>query len=207
MIPDALIVIGFILFLLIFFGVFLFGRKKFHFETAEKRAGRQGEEFATEVIREILKEGDILLTNVRIHMGDKNAELDNVIINDRGVFIIEVKNYSGELIGEEEDAEWIKIHNPLGGNAYQKTVKNPIKQVQRQKDILILYLKHHGLEPQVEGYAFLLEQNSPVESSVILKTRADIDNVIHRGEKNSLREETKKRIAELIKELKTEETK
>ena len=200
MIPDALIVIGFVLFLLIFFGVFLFGRKKLHFETAEKRAGRQGEAFATEVIREILKEGDILLTNVRIHVGDKNAELDNVVINNRGVFIIEVKNYSGDLIGEEEDAEWIKIHNPSGGNAYQKTVKNPIKQVRRQKDILTQYLKQHGLEPQIEGYAFLLEQNSPVDSPVILKTQADIANAIHYGKNNNLRGDTKTRIAELLQD-------
>ena len=198
MIPDALIVIGFILFLLIFFSVFLFGRKKFHFETAEKRAGRQGEEFATEVIREILKEGDILLTNVRIHIDDKNAELDNVVINNRGVFIIEVKNYSGDLTGTEEDFEWTKTKCTPAGYIYQKTVKNPIKQVKRQVYILAEYLRQYGFEVWVEGYAFMIENNSPVESQIILKNQADINKAIHYGRNNNLREQTKTQIAEFL---------
>ena len=64
-----------------------------HAETPEKRAGRLGEEFASTLIKEILTDDDILLTNVPLHTYDKETELDDLVINSHGVFIIEVKNY------------------------------------------------------------------------------------------------------------------
>ena len=35
-----------------------------------------------------------MLTNIKISFEEREAELDNVVINNRGVFIIEVKNYN-----------------------------------------------------------------------------------------------------------------
>ena len=72
-----------------------------HIETPEKKAGRLGERFATGIIREILQEEDLLFTNVPVFADGKQTELDNVIINPNGVFIIEVKNLHGTLYGDE----------------------------------------------------------------------------------------------------------
>ena len=35
-----------------------------------------------------------MLTNIKIPFEERDAELDNVVLNNRGVFIIEVKNYN-----------------------------------------------------------------------------------------------------------------
>lgn len=55
-----------------------------------------------------------------------------MVINRYGVFIIEVKNYKGELVGNGDDYEWKKYKTTGAGNTYEKTVKNPIRQVKRQ---------------------------------------------------------------------------
>lgn len=162
-------------------------------ESPEKSAGRLGERIAGRVIREILDPEDILLTNVKISAERKQTELENVVINSDGVFIIEVKNYSGILIGEEDDFEWIKNKTTYAGNFYQKTVKNPIGQVKRQIYILSKYLKERHIDVWIEGYVFLIERNSPVDSPYILKTQKDIDTALHTGS-NILSEEDVEKI-------------
>ena len=78
--------------------------KPWIFETPERRAGRRGEMIATDIIKGVLRDGDYLLTNVSISYDGRPAELDNVVVNKYGVFIIEVKNYKGRLCGEEDVA-------------------------------------------------------------------------------------------------------
>nr|MCR4695894.1 NERD domain-containing protein [Lachnospiraceae bacterium] len=176
-----IITLSVILILLLSFAL-LFSRSKSKFlETAEKRAGRLGERFATQIISEILLPDDELFTNVKVSFDGNQTELDNIIINSRGVFIIEVKNYSGVLIGDEDDFEWIKNKYTPGGNFYQKTVKNPIKQVNRQIYILSRFLKNYGINVWIEGYAFFVENNSPVKNEQVLQSQEDIDYVLHQG--------------------------
>ena len=153
-----------------------------HIETPEKRAGRLGEQFATTLIQEILTDNDVLLTNVPLHAYDKETELDNLVVNSHGVFIIEVKNYYGELIGDEDDFEWIKNNMYPAGSFKQTTVKNPIVQVKRQIFILSQVLKAHYIDVRIDGYVFLTERNSPVDSPLVLDTQADMDRVIHSGD-------------------------
>ena len=167
-------------------------------ESEVRRAGRRGEHFASRLISEVLDDRDILLTNVKLSFDGKPTELDNVIINNRGVFIIEVKNYSGMLVGEEDDFEWVKNKVTDAGNIYQKTVKNPIPQVKRQIYILSGRLKQLKIGVWVEGYVFFVERNSPVRSDYVLDTRRDIDRVIHHGTDNNLSNAEKKRIVDAL---------
>lgn len=168
------------------------------FEDAQKKAGRYGERVAIHLIQEILNEKDVLLTNVKISFEDRETELDDVIINNRGVFIIEVKNYSGTLSGDEDDFEWIKNKETEAGIFYHKMVKNPIKQVKRQISILSQYLRENGVFIWVEGYTFLVENNSPINSSYVLNTQKDIHTAIHLGTNNKITKKTKEKIIKLL---------
>ena len=69
------------------------------YESGQKRAGRQGENYVCDLICQVLKEKDLLFSNVSIEIEGKRTELDHIIVNNRGIFIIEVKNYSGSLMG------------------------------------------------------------------------------------------------------------
>ena len=169
------------------------------FEPPERRAGRRGEEKATSIIRAVLKEGDHLFTNVQVSYDEKEAELDNVIVNKYGVFIIEVKNYNGRLSGDEDDYEWVKYHTTDAGNTYTKMVKNPIRQVKRQVYILAKFLEcSTPLRVWVEGYALLLNRNSPVESKYILSSLEDIDHAIHTFQRNRLTQKDIDEISQLM---------
>ncbi|MCR4908700.1 MAG: NERD domain-containing protein [Lachnospiraceae bacterium] len=174
---EYVIVMAVITGIMVLFGLLLFRSGLTHIETGEKRAGRQGEQVASQIIKEILNDEDILLTNVKTAFTGNTAELDNVIINNHGIFIIEVKNYTGMLAGNGNDKEWLKSIS--SGAFFQKSVKNPIWQVKRQVSILSDYLKQYGIKSKIEGYAFLLERNSPVESPFILSSQKDIDSVIY----------------------------
>lgn len=154
-----------------------------------KRAGREGEILATGVIRSVLREGDFLFTNITVSYEGEKTELDNVIINKYGVFIIEVKNYAGTLVGEENEYEWRKFKITETDNVYYKTVKNPIKQVKREVYIFANYLDCHVDKVWVDGYAYFVNHNSPIVSDYVLDSSADIDRVIHTKSKNGLTNE------------------
>ena len=157
-------------------------RKKF--EEPWRWAGKQGENEANWIIQSVLREDDYLFTNVEISYEGKETEIDDVIVNKYGVFIIEVKNYRGLLLGNEEDFEWKKYKDDGYGNVFMKAVKNPIRQVKRQVYILAKNLEFSGV--WVEGYVLLLQDNSPIKNESVLGNKKDIDKAIHTFGRNRL---------------------
>lgn len=172
----------------------------FTIEPPHRAAGRRGEHLATMRIKSVLRADDALFNNVSISYDGKPAELDNVIVNKYGVFIIEVKNYSGRLSGFEDDYEWTKVHISDAGNPYVKTVKNPIKQVKRETHILAKYLEYYGVSVWVDGYAMILGASSPVDSKYMLTSVADIDLAIHTSTKRKLTPNAVQSIINLLKD-------
>lgn len=168
------------------------------FESASERAGRHGEEIAAEIISRVLGEGDHLLTNIEITYDGRRAEMDCIVVNKFGAFIFEVKNYSGQLVGDEDDYEWQKIKITDMGNMYAKQVKNPIRQLKRQVYLLAHYLQSHRIRVWVDGYVILLHQNSPVDSGYVISSLSDIDRAVHTEGKNRLRPKDMEQIITLL---------
>lgn len=199
----AAVIIGILLTVLCIWLIILFikwlSSLDWTFESASRRAGRHGEEIAEEIIRRVLKEGDYLLTNIEISHDGRQAEVDCIVVNRFGVFIFEVKNYSGQLIGDEDDYEWQKIKITDAGNMYAKQVKNPIRQLKRQVYSLAHYLQSHRIKVWVEGYVILLHQNSPVDSGYIISGLSDIDRAVHTEGKNHLRSREIEQIISLLR--------
>ena len=167
------------------------------YEPPQKRAGRLGEEYGTGKISSVLRDGDTLLTNVEVSYEGKETELDNVIVNKYGVFIIEVKYYHGWLKGLEDDYEWTQYKETYS-DVYSKTVKNPIRQVKRQVYITANYLREYGVNVWVDGYAFMVDAGSPVQSDVILTTTDEIDRVIHTMGRRQLNKDSIEEIVALL---------
>ena len=133
---DFLTVIGIIAGVIIVISVVITscisGDRNSQNEEQERRlAGEHGEELVTAEIERVMRKDDYLFTNVEITFKGKRAECDNIIINNFGVFFFETKNYSGSLSGNENDDKWVERKH-----FEEKRVKNPIKQVRRQIDIL-----------------------------------------------------------------------
>ena len=170
------------------------------FTPGYKRAGIEGERTATRIIRSLMQTGDRLFTNVRIEHDGEKAEMDEVLVNRYGVFIIEVKNWTGRIVGGESDYEWKKYKRTGAGSLYEKTEDNPIGQVRRQSGILGRYLRHYGIRVWVRGYVMLIHNNSPVQSGEVLTSNADIARVIHTPDGEMLDGKTVGEIDRLLSE-------
>lgn len=196
---EIIIIILAVLFVVFLISIFTRRKEPANVDPPEKRAGKFGEQYARFEISKVLWENDVLLNNISIAVDGKTAEYDNVIINQYGVFIIEVKNHVGKLYGSEDDYDWVKVKNTPGGNSYEKTVKNPIKQVKRQIYILSKYLKDNGIKAWIDGYIFFVNHNSPVDSKYVLNTITDIDKAIHDTSREKLKSVNQTQIISVLK--------
>ena len=73
------------------------------------------------------KEGEkYVINDLRLKVDDsKTSQIDHVLINTKGVFVIETKNYSGRIYGKEYQHEWTQV---LNYGRVKNKFYNPIKQ-------------------------------------------------------------------------------
>lgn len=135
--------------------------------------------------------------NISIH--GRNTKLNYVVINNNGVFIFEVKNFSGKLVGNEDDQYWNKYKISSGNKEYIKEIRNPIKQLKREIYLLKEYLKYYGVDLWIEGYVLFVNMNSPVESEYTVNDKSEIDDILHLRRNQVL---TKNQIEKIISILK-----
>lgn len=165
-----------------------------------KYAGNFGEKIANKVIKQALNREDYLLNNVKLNYEGQKTELDNLIINKYGIFIIEVKYYVGRLEGDIDDYEWIKYKDSYD-DTFVKNVKNPIKQVNREVFILSKVLKENSIYNWINGYVYFVNNNSPVDDKAVLNDVDEIIKVLHTSNRKLLSENEIKTILAVIRNL------
>lgn len=184
--------------IVIFLGLFYLYMVLDHKNLARRRAGRDGEYLADKRIKSILKKGDYLLSNVNLNEEGRKTELDKVVINKNGLFVFEVKSFSGTVYGEETDENWEKIKVSRGGKRYTKIISNPIIQLKREINILANLLKKNNVRVWVNGYVYLFANGSHVTSELVVMNSSTIDSIIHAQNGTELSEEKIKQIIEVL---------
>lgn len=173
-------IIGIVFFIAVVLILVIKSRIKYNREQKEiKSAGNKGEAMFSNMIRTILRSDDILLKNICLNADGKETEIDNLIINKNGIFIVEIKNYSGKLYGNADDYEWIKKKISPGGKVFTKKVRNPIRQTKRQIYILSQYLKNKNVRICIKGYTYFINNNSPVEDECVISNIYKLEQIIH----------------------------
>lgn len=81
----------------------------------------EGEREVAEVLKKI--KGYKLLNDILIKNQDKTTQIDHVLIGKKGIFVIETKDFSGIIKGEEYSKVWIQIIKGYSNEFY-----NPIRQ-------------------------------------------------------------------------------
>lgn len=126
----------------------------------------------------------------------KTSQIDHVLINEKGIFVIETKNYSGRIYGSENQREWTQV---LQYGRIKNKLYNPVKQ-----NATHIYMLKKSLKLTAPIY------------SIVVFVKADIDNVeaknvFNAGDMQDFIEETAsanlsgeqiKEIYESIKEIK-----
>lgn len=92
----------------------------------EERAGLDGELTVGYYLSDLIDEGEYLLNNLLLPLKNGHkTEIDSVLITRRGIFCIEIKNWVGNIRGED-DEDWIQEYDdPFMPN---KKHRNPVKQ-------------------------------------------------------------------------------
>ena len=80
----------------------------------------------------------------------KTSQTDHIVINSNGVFVIETKNYSGRIYGNDTQKEWTQVLN------YGK-VKNKFYNPVKQNASHIYHLKEFLPSPVVEFDGEIIE--------------------------------------------------
>lgn len=164
-------------------------------------AGKKGERYVKDNIETILEKDDLLFNNVSVEYQGRTAEMDNIIVNNNGVFVVEVKYFSGTIYGSKDERKWLKRHVSEGKGIYVKEIGNPIFQVKRQEYILGNYLKDNGIRVWVFGYVYFVKDNAPIKDEYILESWEDLNYIIHMSERVLSDKEVEK-ISALLKKAK-----
>lgn len=116
-------------------------------------AGAQGENLAIAGLRQLSDEFLVLnqvdIPNKESRTGVNEADL--VVCGPEGIFAIEVKHNNGMIYGNENSQEWSITKVSSSGNAYGKSMRNPIKQVKKIVWLIKEHLKSKGAKVWIQG--------------------------------------------------------
>ena len=92
---------------------------------SNKEIGEEGEELVRRVLGESVDGEKQVFNNYKFISNGKTVQIDHILINKNGIFVIETKNYKGEIYGNEEQHEWTQV---LAFGNVENKFYNPIKQ-------------------------------------------------------------------------------
>ncbi len=104
-------------------------RKKRHRERGGQKyaewRGNAGESIVARVLDKIDLEPKILINNYIIEEEGRTRQIDHILVNCNGVFVIETKTLSGKILGKENWKEWRQFTD-YGSSEH--VFYNPVKQ-------------------------------------------------------------------------------
>ncbi|MGL4912127.1 MAG: nuclease-related domain-containing protein, partial [Romboutsia sp.] len=162
-----------------------------------------------------------VLTNLYIPVDEKrHTEIDMIIVHENVIFVIESKNYSGIIYGNEYKKEWLQVLD----NGFRKRFYNPILQnknhvkylakvldIAQDEDIysLIVFSERCNLKPIEISNCFtkVMKRNDLISninivlnSTDIVYSIEDIENIYNQLIKyTKVSDEIKKKHIEMIK--------
>lgn len=113
-----------------------------------------------------------ILTNIRIEVNKKSSESDIIIISEKGVFIVEIKNYgkAGETINIDTEGTWTKVRGK-----YVDEVKDAVDQNKYHCEITNKLLNN---ELKAHGYYGVPEINC-ISIVCIANNEVNLRNLSH----------------------------
>lgn len=85
--------------------------------------GFMGEFWVKQELKKLPKDEYKVLNNIMVKRNNMTYQIDHLVISHYGIFVIEMKNYYGLIIGKDSDDKWIQY---LGKK--KSYFKNPIHQ-------------------------------------------------------------------------------
>ena len=152
-------------------GIKIGGSEYLDYSVFEKqyKEGIKGEKKVFSELKTLLLKDEYLLTNILLPIGEaETTEIDCILISRKGIFCIEVKNWTGFIKGSERDYYWYQAR--FDRKNIQEKRCNPIKQNERHcrlleefldykfaVDNIVIFLNQKSLKRVISKHSFLLE--------------------------------------------------
>jgi len=95
-----------------------------------RQAGEEGEKKVAYALKWLDRNRFKVFSNIRLSDGGETQEFDSIVIGDKAIFNIEIKNYTGNLTIDQE-GNWYRVVN-----GHKTGMENPIFQVNRHHKVL-----------------------------------------------------------------------
>lgn len=90
-----------------------------------KGKGKTGEFAVKHIIGQNIENVQYVFNDYMILNNGKSSQIDHILVCAKGVFVIETKNYSGLIYGNESQREWTQV---LQYGKVKNKLYNPVKQ-------------------------------------------------------------------------------
>lgn len=71
--------------------------------------GRISEISTALILRNLNRSNYNVINNVVLEWGDKTSQIDHIVISSFGIFVIEIKNQKGWILGSEHSEYWTQM--------------------------------------------------------------------------------------------------
>lgn len=158
----------------------------------KKDRGAYGEFLVYDALR---REKGRWLFNLYLPKGEEKTEIDALLLSERGIFLLESKNFSGRVYGSVGNPEWFHTFETSRGIKKQRFF-NPIMQNSAHKKALgRLIGREEVIFPMVVfGKNTDLRVQAPKEYSKELMTLKRLPSAVHSFEKGALEQEEIERL-------------
>ncbi len=153
--------------------------------TAIKRAGPLKGGYAGEknTLAELKKLPDnyIVISDLLIERMDKKVQTDFLVVSDSSVFIIESKNYSGIVSGNDKSNSFTQTQQLNNGKEHTKTVKNSNLQVIQQSEMIKAILSDSKISAYVIPVLYFSNPSAQIEVTsdlvkIVVSSSDPLDN-------------------------------
>ncbi len=137
-------------------------------QKSPKSKGESGENAVSKVLGDTI-DGEKYVINDLLFETEpgKSCQIDHILINQRGIWVIETKNYAGKIYGQDNQREWIqtmaygheknKFYNPVKQNSthiYQLSQKLNVKNVFNN---LVIFLPRADISDVNSEYVYSIK--------------------------------------------------
>lgn len=175
---QLLIIVVILFFAIIAFGIGLFVgiAIKNHSRIRIRTNQNRGEASVHKVIKSnFLSPQYHLLNNVTLPLQDGTTQIDHILISTKGIFVIETKNYSGWIFGDEKSKQWAqvlyrvksKFQNPIHQNyLHIKTIESLLDFLPKEyiHSIVVFTGSAQFKTPIPKGVVYLHQLNEFIET-------------------------------------------
>lgn len=126
-------------------------------EVSVARAGLAGERMTEDVLKS-LPNNYFIFSDFSVEAKGKESQIDHALVGPTGIFVIETKYWSGDIIDGDSPDQVIQVHRH-GGNIPHY---HPSKQVGTHVYRLSRFLKDRGIHEWVNGCVYFSHEDANV---------------------------------------------